>query len=66
MTSFIDKEVGSLLNKELVYVGESPYAAKLRVAPKDTTWRMCINYRGINKRTVDDKYPLPDIEGIYN
>ena len=62
LTKFIDKEVDELLEKGLIYIGESPYAAKVILAPKGDTWRMCIDYRGINKRTVSDKYPLPDIE----
>ena len=26
---------------------------------------MCLDYKGLNRRTVVDKYPLPNIEDIY-
>ena len=26
---------------------------------------MCLDYRGLNARTISDKYPLPNIEDIY-
>ena len=32
---------------------------------KDSTLRMCINYRQINKVTVKNKYPLPRIEDLF-
>ena len=44
LTSFINKEVDELISKDLVYIGESPYAAKVILAPKGETWRMCIDY----------------------
>ena len=26
---------------------------------KDGTWRMCVNYKGLNKLTIRNSYPLP-------
>ena len=27
-------------------------------------WRMCVDYRALNTRTVRDRYPLPSIQSI--
>lgn len=32
------------------------------VPKKDKTYRVCVDYRAINKKIVKDRYPLPNIE----
>ena len=32
---------------------------------KDGSWRMCIDYRGLNAVTIKNKYPLPHIEVLF-
>jgi hypothetical protein len=34
------------------------------VPNKDGTWRMCVNYRDLNKIIVKNWYPLPHIDDL--
>ena len=45
----------------------SPYGAGCLLVKKvNGKWRMCVDYRALNTRTVQDRYPLPSIQSIFS
>ena len=66
----ITKEVASLSKNMSIVPSESPYNSPVWVVPKkpdsegNKRWRMVINYRALNEKTIADAYPLPNITDI--
>ena len=57
-----DKIVEDLLDKGLIKHSKSPWASPIvMVKKKDNTYRMCIDYREVNKCSTLDAYPLPTV-----
>lgn len=60
MQTVIQSHVEVMLEKGIVEVSHSPWAAPVvMVKKKDGTWRFCVDYRGLNAVTVKDAHPLP-------
>ena len=36
----------------------------LFVLKRNGKWRMCVDYRALNKITIKNRYPLPKVEGL--
>ena len=47
-------------------MASSTGAPVLFVKKKDGSFRMCIDYRQLNKVTIKNKYPLPRIDGLFD
>ncbi len=59
----IKTQVEDMLAHNIIKDSCSPYAAPVVIVPKkDSDSRFCIDYHGLNKQTVKDKYPLPCID----
>ena len=61
----IKKQVQDLLEKGFIRPSTSPCGSPIvMVRKKDGSWRMCIDYRALNKITIKNRYPLPRIDDL--
>lgn len=61
----VKSHLQGLLNKNLIRKSTSSYASPLVcVRKKDGSLRLCVDYRGLNKKTVLDRHPIPRIQEI--
>ncbi|XP_019257786.1 PREDICTED: uncharacterized protein LOC109236005 [Nicotiana attenuata] len=61
----IEKMVQDLVSQGIIQYSSSPYASPVVLAgKKDGSWRLCVDYRALNKLTVKEKFPIPIIEEL--
>ena len=54
-----------LLDAGIITHSKSPLSALVILVRKKYGWyRLCINYRELNKVTIKDKYPIPFVEEV--
>nr|GFA87675.1 putative reverse transcriptase domain-containing protein [Tanacetum cinerariifolium] len=59
------EQLNELSEKGFIRPSSSPWGAPvLFVKKKDGSFRMCIDYRELNKLTVKSRYPLPRIDDL--
>ena len=62
---YVQTELSRLEVTGCIEQSTSPYASGLvLVRKKDGTLRVCVDYRGINKDTIPDCYPIPRIDDL--
>lgn len=61
----IEKMVQEMLKSGIIQPSSSSFASPVvLVKKKDGTWRLCVDYRGVNKITVKDCFPISLIEDL--
>ena len=60
-------QLRELQDKGFIRPSSSPWGAPvLFVKKKDGSFRMCIDYRELNKLTIKNRYPLPRIDDLFD
>ncbi|GJY09371.1 putative reverse transcriptase domain-containing protein [Tanacetum coccineum] len=63
----LSAQLQELIKKGYIRPSSSPWGASvLFVKKKDGSFRMCIDYRQLNKLIVKNRYPLPRIEDLFD
>ena len=70
MKDEIQKQIKKLLDNKIIRPSISPYSAPVWIVPKkidasgEKKFRMVVDYRKLNEKTVTEKYPVPRIDEI--
>lgn len=68
----VDKQIKAMLEQNIIRPSNSPWASPIWIVPKkvDATgqrkWRLVVDYRKLNEKTVSDKYPIPNVDDIFD
>lgn len=65
----ITKQIQDLLARGWIRPSLSAWAAPVLFVPKKSTdgvtkWRMCVDYRGLNKQTIRTAFPMPRVDEL--
>lgn len=61
----IEEIIQELLDQGIIRHSNNSFGAHIvLVKKKNGGWRMCVDYRSLNKATTKDKFPIPVIEKL--
>lgn len=66
----VNKQIQSMLKQGIIRPSNSPWSSPIWIVPKkkdasgEQKWRLVVDYRKLNDKTIDDRYPLPNITDI--
>lgn len=66
----VRKQISKMLDQNIIRPSHSPWSSPLWVVPKkldasgERKWRIVIDYRKLNQKTIGDRYPLPNISDL--
>ena len=68
----IETQMKDMLVQGIIRPSKSPYNSPLWIVPKKLDnegkrkWRIVIDYRNLNNITVEDKFPMPNIDSLFD
>lgn len=66
----IQRQISELLDQGIIQHSISPWTSPVWIVPKkldasgEKKWRLVIDYRKLNEKTIDDRYPIPNITDV--
>jgi hypothetical protein len=61
----VELPIKEMLQKSKIRPSTSPYSSPIiLVRKKEKSWRLCVDFRGLNDMTVKNKFPIPLIEDL--
>lgn len=63
----VQKQIQKMLSEEIIKPSNSPWSSPIWIVPKKPDasgrqkWRLVIDYRKLNEKTIDDRYPIPHV-----
>ncbi|KAK1629780.1 hypothetical protein QYE76_004095 [Lolium multiflorum] len=61
----IEQLIQKMLKNSEIRLSNSPFSSPaILVKKKDKSWRLCVDYRGLNELTIKNKFPIPVIEDL--
>ena len=66
----VKDQIGKMLTQGIIRPSESAWSSPIWVVPKKTDasgktkWRIVVDFRKVNDKTHDDKYPIPNINDV--
>lgn len=66
----VQAQIKKMLEHKIIQPSESPWSSPIWIVPKKMDasekqkWRLVVDYRKLNEKTLSDKYPIPNISDI--
>lgn len=66
----VKKQINKMLDQGIIQQSYSPWSSPVWIVPKKKDasgkqkWRLVIDYRKLNEKTISDRYPIPNINEI--
>lgn len=66
----VQNQISKMLDQKIIRPSNSPWSSPIWVVPKKADasgkqkWRVVVDFRKLNEKTIDDKYPLPNITDL--
>lgn len=66
----VQNQIESMLHQDIIRPSSSPWNAPIWIVPKKSDasgkvkWRLVVDFRQLNAKTINDKYPIPNINDI--
>lgn len=66
----VNSQINKMLEDGIIRHSQSPWSSPIWIVPKKADasgqkkWRIVVDYRKVNEKTLNDRYPLPNIEDL--